>query len=110
MKHLIIILFLFFFRLDLFSQSFDSLKVFHNNYEQILAFYDKLNSSIIISPIAENSKYTVELFDITGLSIIKTDVQPLGKRIEIPLLLKQGIYILVIGNKNFSITRKFRVN
>ena len=110
MKYSVIILLLFCFKLNLFSQSFDSLKVFQNSYEQIFAFYDKLNSSIIISSINENSKYSLELFDITGLSIIKTDITSTSKRLEVPLILKQGVYILVIGNKNFSVTRKFRVN
>lgn len=110
MKNILIILFLFCFQQNLFSQSFDSLKVSQSTYEQIFVFYDKLNSSIIISPITENSKYTIELFDITGLSVIKSDIYTTYKRIEIPLLLKQGVYILIIGNKNFSVTRKFRVH
>ncbi len=109
MKRLITILILVFFATVLYSQTADTLK-FQTSFDNITAYYDKLNATVVVSPIPENTKLSIEIFDITGLSVIKIDVFPTNKRLELPTWLKQGVYILIIGNKNFSVTRKFRVN
>jgi hypothetical protein len=109
MKKLLIILFLF-ISVCLYSQNVDTLSYANYNFqEQVSAFYDKLNQRIIITSVPENNKYNIELFDITGLSIVKTEVIPINRKIELSMFLKQGVYIVVFGNKNFSITKKFRV-
>ncbi len=97
------------FVVPMYSQTADSIKVL-NIYENISAYYDKLNTSVIINSVPENTKITIEIFDITGLSIIKNDYLAYNKQIDMPLWLKSGIYIIIIGNKHFSVTRKIRVN
>ncbi|MCX7862779.1 MAG: T9SS type A sorting domain-containing protein [Bacteroidales bacterium] len=109
MKRLLLILFTF-SCLNIFAQTQDTLKSTFSTFEQTTAYYDRLNSMIVVNSIPENTKYSIELYDITGLSIVKSDLFAINRKLEIPLPLKQGIYILIIGTKNFSITRKFRVN
>lgn len=108
-----------FFTIAFFSLSFsifaqlqvDSLK---NNISSVSAeaanaYYDKISSKLIIGPVYENENYKIELYDITGTSIQSVVVQPNGKLIEYNTWLKSGVYILIVRNPHFNLTRKFRV-
>lgn len=109
-KTIAILIFLFIGTINLIAQNQDTLKYSLSPLEQITAYYDRLNASIVVNALPENTKFTAELYDITGLSIIKSEIYSLNKRIEIPVTLKQGVYILIVGTKNYTVTRKFRVN
>lgn len=78
--------------------------------ENATAYYDKLSSKLIIGPVYENENYKLELYDITGSSIQSIVIQPNGKMIEFNTWLKSGVYILIVRNPRFNLTRKFRVN
>jgi len=112
MKTFFTILF-FLYTLTIFAQQpVDSLK---NNVSSISAetanaYYDKLSSRLVVGPVYENENYRLEIYDITGTSIQSMVVQPNGKMIEFNTWLKSGVYILIIRNPHFNLTRKFRVN
>ncbi len=110
-KTFVILFFLCFgISLSIIAQNQDTIKYSFLPIEQITAYYDRINASIVVNALPENTKFTAELYDITGLSIIKSELNSLNRRIEIPVVLKQGVYILIVGTKNYSVTRKFRVN
>ncbi|NSW45292.1 MAG: T9SS type A sorting domain-containing protein [Bacteroidales bacterium] len=109
MKTCFIISFVFFTSTIWAQQPVDSLK---NNIssEAANAYYDKISSRLVVGPVFENENYRLELYDITGTSIQSVVVQPNGRMIEFNTWLKSGVYILIIRNPHFNLTRKFRVN
>ncbi len=101
------------FTFQVSAQSADTLKDYNNAIPILLnttALYDKLSEKIIISAVQENEYYKIELFDITGISIYTDNLYSSEKKLEIPVWLKQGIYILIMRNGQNIVTRKFRVN
>jgi len=93
------------------QQPVDSLKnnIASVSAENANAYYDKLSSKLIIGPVYENENYKLELYDITGTSIQSIVIQPNGEMIEFNTWLKSGVYILIVRNPHFNLTRKFRV-
>ncbi len=108
MKVYLIILFSI-LTINILAQSSDSLK---NSipYNNINIFYERNTNIIIINGTNENTQYTIQLYDITGTPIINTTIYAINKTIEFPIILKNGIYIIIIKYQNFTITKKFKVN
>jgi len=111
MKYIFTIAFFLSFSLA-FAQNNDSLKlsVNHISAESANAYYDKLSSKIVVSPVFENEMYKVEIYDITGTPVQTLNAETSGNNIEINIWLKPGVYILNIYNNHFKLTRKFRVS
>lgn len=95
-----------------FAQNNDSLRQYVNRIsaETVNAYYDKLSSKIVISPVFEDEIYKVEIYDITGTPVQTLNAEPSGNNIEISIWLKPGVYILNVYNHHFKLTRKFRVS